>query len=146
MPSQSSVTSPVAASPREASSSAPGRSRWRSALDRWTSSQEQVHAAQEQARSSELGGTPCKALSGRQRVTLVGALRSVTLRPRAGVPALEAELFDGSGCVTVIWLGRREIGGITTGRRIRVEGLVAVQNGSAVLYNPRYQLLAGADA
>lgn len=145
MPSQSSVTSPVAA-PAPPAPPAAGRKRWRSVLDRWTSSQDQVHAAQEQARSSQLGGTPCNALSGRQRVTLVGALRSVTLRPRAGVPALEAELFDGSGCVTVIWLGRREIGGITTGRRIRVEGLVAVRDGSAVMYNPRYQLLAGADA
>ena len=33
----------------------------------------------------------------RERVRLRGTLRTVTLRPRGGVPALEAELFDGSG-------------------------------------------------
>ena len=40
-----------------------------------------------------------------------GTLRSVTLRPRAGVPALVAELYDGSGTVQVVWLGRRQIAG-----------------------------------
>ena len=73
----------------------------------------------------------------------VDGSRSVTLQPRAGVPALEAELFDGTGTVTVIWLGRREIAGIQAGRRIRVEGLVAVNEGRAVMYNPKYELLIG---
>ncbi|MFP5347535.1 MAG: OB-fold nucleic acid binding domain-containing protein [Actinomycetes bacterium] len=112
-------------------------------LDRWTASLDDVHAAEEQERSSKLGATPCRMLHDRERVCLAGSLRSVTLRPRAGVPALEAELFDGSGTVTVIWLGRREIAGISAGRRIKVEGLVAVRDGEAVMYNPKYELLTG---
>ena len=32
-------------------------------------------------------------------------LRSVTLRPVDGVSCLEAELYDGSAAVTLIWLG-----------------------------------------
>ena len=51
----------------------------------------------------------------RERVQLRGTLRTVTLRPRGGVPALEAELYDGSGVITVIWLGRRRIAGIAPG-------------------------------
>lgn len=119
----------------------PGR--LRAAVHRLTSSQDEVLAEEEQQESAKLGGTPCGRLTGRRRVTLVGVLRSVTLQPRAGVPALEAELFDGTGTVTVIWLGRREIAGIQAGRRIRVEGLVAVNEGRAVMYNPKYELLIG---
>lgn len=117
--------------------------RLRAAVQRLTTSQDEVLAEEEQQESAKLGGTPCGRLTGRRRVTLAGVLRSVTLQPRAGVPALEAELFDGTGTVTVIWLGRREIAGIQAGRRLRVDGLVAVNDGRAVMYNPRYELLIG---
>lgn len=120
----------------------PRRGRVRSALARLASSREQLDAAEEQQRSASLGGTPCARLTDRQRATVCGTLRSVTLRPRAGVPTLEAELFDGSGTLAVIWVGRREIAGITPGRRITVRGLVSCAEGRPVVYNPRYELLA----
>ena len=62
--------------------------------------------------------------------------------PQGGqtVPALEAELYDGSGSLQVVWLGRRQIGGFDPGRRARAEGLVCVQNGRRTMYNPRYEL------
>lgn len=77
----------------------------------------------------------------REMVRLRGVLRTVTLRPRGGVPALEAELFDGSGILVVVWLGRRRIAGITPGRSIQVQGRIGVHDGSRILYNPRYELL-----
>jgi hypothetical protein len=77
----------------------------------------------------------------RERVRLRGALRTVTLRPRGGAPALEAELYDGSGVLTVIWLGRRRIGGVSPGGSIQVEGRISVQDKVRVMYNPRYELL-----
>ena len=77
----------------------------------------------------------------RERVTLRGSLRTVTLRPRAGVPALEAELNDGSGVITVVWLGRRRIAGIEPGRAIEVEGRIGAYDGVRLMYNPRYQLI-----
>ena len=49
---------------------------------------------------------------------------SVSQRPRAGVPAVEADLFDGSGHLTVVFLGRRTIAGIEPGRRIIATGRV----------------------
>ena len=58
----------------------------------------------------------------RTRVKLSGTLRTVTLRPRGGVPALEAELFDGSGAITLVWLGRRQITGIGAGPPARGRG------------------------
>ncbi|TNM43272.1 DNA-binding protein [Nocardioides albidus] len=77
----------------------------------------------------------------REPVRLRGTLRTVTLRPRGGVPALEAELYDGTGTVTVIWLGRRRIAGIDPGRALEVSGRVGTQDGARMLYNPRYELL-----
>ena len=77
----------------------------------------------------------------RQRVRLRGTLRTVTLRPRGGVPALEAELDDGSGVITVVWLGRRQIAGISPGRAIQVEGRIGAGEGARLMYNPRYELI-----
>ncbi|MCW2787546.1 MAG: nucleic acid binding, OB-fold, tRNA/helicase-type [Marmoricola sp.] len=76
----------------------------------------------------------------RELVTVQGTLKTVTLRPRGGVPALEAELYDGTGTITVLWLGRRRIAGIFPGRAIRVSGRIGVHNGDRVIYNPRYDL------
>jgi hypothetical protein len=76
----------------------------------------------------------------RELVTVQGTLRTVTLRPRGGVPALEAELYDGTGTVTVLWLGRRRIAGIYPGRAIRVTGRIGVHGGVRTVYNPRYDL------
>ena len=76
----------------------------------------------------------------RERVIVQGTLRTVTLRPRGGVPALEAELYDGSGSINVIWLGRRRIGGVSPGRGIRVEGRIGVHDGERIMFNPRYSL------
>ena len=77
----------------------------------------------------------------REKVTLRGRLRTVTLRPRAGIPALEAELSDGSGVITVVWLGRRRIAGIEPGRGIEVQGRIGAHEGTRVMYNPRYELI-----
>nr|WP_249424037.1 OB-fold nucleic acid binding domain-containing protein [Nocardioides coralli] len=77
----------------------------------------------------------------RELVTVNGQLRTVTLRPRGGVPALEAELYDGSGVLTVIWLGRRKIVGIEPGRTMRVTGRIGVTADARTMHNPRYELL-----
>ncbi len=76
----------------------------------------------------------------RERVRLRGTLRTVTLNPRGGVPALEAELFDGTGVLTLIWLGRRRIAGISPGSSLQVEGRIGVQDKARVNYTPRYEL------
>jgi len=120
---------------------ADSRSGLRARLARWVAPQEQVHAEQEQEAAVRLGGTPVAELRQRQRGTVCGTLKSVTLRPRAGVPALVAELYDGTGCLSLIWLGRRQIAGVEPGRRIRVEGLVTQSEGQPVLFNPRYELV-----
>jgi hypothetical protein len=120
---------------------APERTGLRAKLSRLVAPQYQVHAEQEREQAVKLGGTPIADLPLRQEARVCGTLRAVTLRPRAGVPALVAELYDGTGSLSVVWLGRRQIGGIEPGRRIRVQGLVTEVSGNRVVYNPRYELI-----
>ena len=119
------------------------RSGLRRALARFTAPQHVVHADEEREQAVRLGGTPIAQLQARQPAMVCGTLRAVTLRPRAGVPALVAELYDGSGSIAVVWLGRRHIGGVEPGRRIRVQGVVCEASGTATIFNPRYELVPG---
>jgi hypothetical protein len=109
-------------------------------MSRITSSYEELEAEELLQDTQEVGGTPISECPDRDRVTVSGTLRTVTLRPRAGVPALEAELYDGTGTITVLWLGRRRIAGIFPGRTIKVTGRIGVHGGARVIYNPRYEL------
>ena len=119
------------------------KSKLRRTISRWANPGEEDdrHLRQEYARSGKAGVLSIADAPDRERVTLRGSLRTVTLRPRAGVPALEAELNDGTGVITVVWLGRRRIAGIEPGRAIEVEGRIGAHEGARIMYNPRYELL-----
>ncbi len=116
------------------------KSRLRRSLSRWANSDDQDAKQLQRDTASESGCCPVAEAVDRTRVELRGSLRTVTLRPRGGVPALEAELYDGTGLITVIWLGRRRIAGIEPGRSIKVEGRIGCQDKMRVMYNPRYEL------
>lgn len=113
----------------------------RESLRKAVASQDEIEADEE--REDAVRATGCTAVaqtSDRRRVKVSGVIRSVVLRPRQGVPALEAELYDGSGNLVLVWLGRREIAGIEPGRRLKVEGLVCTREGRRSMFNPRYEL------
>jgi RecG-like helicase len=74
-------------------------------------------------------------------VRVGGAVRSLTLRCRSQVPALEVDLHDGSDALTLVFLGRRAIRGITPGRGLIASGRVTRRDGHYVMYNPTYELL-----
>ena len=115
--------------------------RLRSSINRWASAATQ-EARHLQSETVQAGCCPIADAHDREVVSLHGTLRTVTLRPRGGVPALEAELYDGSALITIIWLGRRRIGGIEPGRNLQVEGRIGVHDGARVMFNPRYELKA----
>ena len=62
------------------------------------------------------------------------------LRPLAGVPTLEADLYDGTGRVTLVLLGRRRIRGIEPGRSLVGAGGMTARDSRPTLYNPAYEL------
>jgi len=110
-------------------------------LKKAVASQAEIEASEEREEAHRsVGCTPVDQLSNRSRASVSGVIRSVTLRPREGVPALEAELYDGSGSLDLVWLGRREIAGVTPGRRVKIEGLVCMVDGRRTVFNPRYEL------
>ncbi|MGH3342874.1 MAG: OB-fold nucleic acid binding domain-containing protein [Carbonactinosporaceae bacterium] len=117
----------------------PGR--LRTALSRLASSRSELEAAELLTTTQAIGCTLIADAVDREQVTVSGTLRTVTLRPRAGVPALEAELYDGSGALEVVWLGRRQIAGIEPGRQLVAHGRITVHEGRAAIFNPRYELL-----
>jgi hypothetical protein len=119
------------------------KSKMRRTISRWANpgDQDAHHLRQEYARSGRTGTTSIADAPDRERVKLRGSLRTVTLRPRAGVPALEAELSDGTGVIIVVWLGRRRIAGIEPGRALEIEGRIGAHDGTRVMYNPRYDLI-----
>ena len=92
--------------------------------------------------SSELAAcTPISDTEPRQRVCVGGKVIRMTARPTSGQPALAISISDETGTVTAVWTGRREIGGVTLGRKIAIEG-VAVKHGDHLEFtNPGYTLL-----
>lgn len=97
--------------------------------------------ADELSENSAAGGARAAAdcRSG-EEVVVLGRLRSVEIRPSSEAASLEAELFDGTDGVTLVWLGRRKIPGIEPGRTLKVRGRLAERDGRKVLYNPYYEL------
>ncbi|RMI04680.1 OB-fold nucleic acid binding domain-containing protein [Cellulomonas triticagri] len=110
-------------------------------LRKAVASQEEIEADEEREDAVRATGcTPVAQTGERRREKVSGVIRSVVLRPRQGVPALEAELYDGSGNLVLVWLGRREIAGVEPGRRLKVEGMVCTREGRRSMFNPRYEL------
>ena len=101
----------------------------------------EIDARELRAQAASVGATPVSRCSERQRVTVRGTVRSLTLRPSSGTPPLEVELFDGSASVTLVWLGRRELAGVTPGRQLRATGCVTTVGDRRVIFNPRYELV-----
>lgn len=120
-----------------------GRSGLRRFLRRMTAGKAELEAEELQKSTGHEGATPITDCVARKRHCVAGTLRTVTLRPRGGAPALEAELYDGTDVISLVWLGRRKIAGIDPGRRLRAEGLVSEQDGRKVMFNPRYELRGG---
>ncbi|MCW2769220.1 MAG: DNA-binding protein [Aeromicrobium sp.] len=107
-------------------------------LERFSS--ENIEAGELKTDAARAGCKLIASQADRAVVTIHGVLRSVTIRPVDGVSALEAELYDGSDCVTLIWLGRRKIEGVAAGRQLKAYGRIGMRAGTRVIYNPRYEL------
>jgi hypothetical protein len=120
---------------------APGR--LRRALKKLSATPDEMEADEIGEAREKVGG--CQTIEGlhdREMVTVFGHVKHVTLAPRAGTPTLEAALYDGSGVVTLVWLGRRTIAGVKPGASLVAHGRVSCTEGRRIIYNPRYELRA----
>ncbi len=113
---------------------------WLAPLRRLAAGRDVLHAEDLQAELTEISVSPICDCADREFADLAGTLRTVTLRPRGASLTMEADLWDGTGSVTLIWLGRRDIPGIQPGRRLIVRGRITRIHGERAIYNPVYQL------
>ncbi len=117
-------------------------SRLRRALHRLTADEQEVHSEALRSEVRAVGARAVRDLTVGEPVTVAGTLQAVVLRPLAGTPTLEAELYDGTGTVMLVWLGRRRIRGIEPGRSLMARGRLTRRDGKLTLFNPAYELRA----
>jgi hypothetical protein len=109
--------------------------------DRLTRSSKEDEAEELRDESERQGATPICDLPNRERADVCGTVRSVTLRPRADVPALVVEIYDGSRPLHLVWLGRREIAGIQAGVQLKASGRGSYYRGLPTMFNPFYTIV-----
>lgn len=109
---------------------------------------ESRRAADEAAEFDRLGArafagvTPISETRWRTQVKVAGRVRAMRVQPWAEkIASLELTLADDTGGLTVVFLGRRTIGGIHLGSHLVVEGMVSEVRHQLTLINPAYQLL-----
>ncbi|MBI2706356.1 MAG: amino acid permease [Actinobacteria bacterium] len=85
---------------------------------------------------------PVASVQHRQRVRIAGKVYSVRVQPWSGVAVLELTLIDDTGAMQVVFFGRRELAGVTTGTRLVIEGVVGEHRGKMASLNPKYEIQA----
>ncbi len=91
------------------------------------------------------GTTPIGSVSWKQRVTIEGRVKIVQVGTKAG-KSLEAQVFDETGGMRLLFFGRTKIPGIVPGAIVRATGTVGEYKGHLALANPRYELLSSEGA
>jgi hypothetical protein len=97
------------------------------------------HPLDDEPRSN--GTTPIGTVRWRQQVSIEGRIKVVQVGAAAG-KSLEAQVFDSSGGIRLLFFGRTYIPGIEPGALIRASGRIGEYKGHLALANPRYELLA----
>ncbi|GAB49432.1 OB-fold nucleic acid binding domain-containing protein [Mobilicoccus pelagius] len=102
----------------------------------------QEHEAREVRSRTGAHGTPIADVEDRRPAEVCGVVRNLTHPPSTGGPLeLVVELYDGSGTLDVVWLGRRSIPGIRPGTTLRVRGRMSRRRGVRTIFNPDYEIL-----
>jgi hypothetical protein len=110
-------------------------------INRLTADETEIEAQALQHQVAAVGAERVSACRERDSVCVAGTIRSVTLKSLAGAPSLEADVYDGSGSVVAVFLGRRRIPGIEAGRSIVLHGRLTSQDHRQTIFNPRYELI-----
>lgn len=112
---------------------------------RLTASAQRLDAAEleSEVENEKLPCAKVKTVHEGELAVVAGRLRSVAYSPTENVPIVEAELYDGTAALTLVFLGRRRIAGIEPGRKVLARGRVGTHNGQLAIFNPWYELKCG---
>ena len=78
----------------------------------------------------------------RHRATVAGRVRAFSVQPWGGNLALECTLADETGSITVVFFGRREIGGVRLGTIMSITGVPGEHHGMRAILNPEYAIIS----
>jgi RecG-like helicase len=92
--------------------------------------------------ASVQGATLIEKIESRSIVRVAGSVEVLRMRPRDGMPAIEAVIGDGTGKITAVWLGRRALPGLMLGTRLIIEGRVGGEGAKLQIINPQYEFAA----
>src|SRR5262245_57539858 len=111
-------------------------------FERLTASEDELQAEELQREGAKCGAMP-PGQRNRGHVQSVSGRRTTAAHtPRTNLPTLEADLYDGSDVVTLVFIGRRSTAGIEPGRQLTARGRIAIRDDRKVIYNPFYELEA----
>lgn len=82
----------------------------------------------------------------RERATISGRVRSLTLPTTTSVTALVVEIADRSGSAQLVFVGRKAVPGIRCGVTLRARGRVSTTGAHRVIYNPAYEIVPRRDS
>lgn len=103
---------------------------------------EEVEAQANRDWCGELEGlTPASEVQPRSVASVGGVVQSIKVIPSRDTTTLAIRINDGTGDVTALWLGRRQIKGIKLGSRLVVEGTIVERDGRLEVLNPAYDLI-----
>ena len=115
--------------------------RLRRALRRLAAPDSEVEADELKAQATREGATAMAECRQGSQVCVAGTVRAVRLAPFGGTPSLEADLYDGSATIRLVFLGRRAIAGLEPGRSLVAHGRLTRRDGRAIIFNPSYELV-----
>ena len=99
-------------------------------------------AFDELGRLSLEGVIPIADVKWREHVKVAGRVKALRIQPWAEqIASLELTLADETGGITVVFMGRRTLGGVKLGTRLVVDGMASESHGLLTILNPAYQLL-----
>jgi len=90
----------------------------------------------------------CKGISAaehRRADRFAGRVQALRIKSMSDVQSLEVRLTDGTGTMTVVFVGRKRIAGIKPGARLIVDGMVGQHEGRLAMFNPLYELIPQAE-
>ena len=76
------------------------------------------------------------------RAVVEGRVHTVEIRPVERNTVLACDVADSTGELTALFYGRSNIPGLRPGSKIRLRGPVGIREGTPVMINPAYELLA----
>jgi hypothetical protein len=85
--------------------------------------------------------TAISAVVPRKPTIVAGQVVAVAAHIRPWV-RFNVELCDGTGTITLRFMGRTEVRGIAPGCRLRIEGTPSMDDGTLIMLNPHYEFVA----